>query len=91
MGYSLCGKKVHTRNQEISSTLQPQNHQETNCLAQALQHKLALEAQRVSELEGLLSGLRTSHFKSSFSEQHSADKAGSLQARNTLLTQQASL
>ena len=58
---------------------------------QALQHKLALEANRVGELEGLLSGMRTNQFKSTFSEQHSADKAGSLQARNTLLTQQASL
>ena len=57
---------------------------------QALQHKLALEANRVGELEGLLSGMRTNQFKSTFSEQHSADKAGSLQARNTLLTQQAS-
>ncbi|KAL3151587.1 Centrosomal protein 135kDa, isoform B [Trebouxia sp. C0009 RCD-2024] len=55
---------------------------------QALQHKLALEANRVGELEGLLSGMRTNQFKSTFSEQHSADKAGSLQARNTLLTQQ---
>lgn len=55
---------------------------------QALQHKLALEGNRVGELEGLLSGMRTSQFKSSFSEQHSTDKAGSLQARNTLLTQQ---
>lgn len=59
--------------------------------AQALQHKLALEANRVGELEGLLSGMRSNQFKSTFSEQHSADKAGSLQARNTLLTQQASL
>ncbi|KAL3159299.1 Centrosomal protein 135kDa, isoform B [Trebouxia sp. C0010 RCD-2024] len=55
---------------------------------QALQHKLTLEANRVGELEGLLSGMRTNQFKSTFSEQHSADKAGSLQARNTLLTQQ---
>jgi len=53
-----------------------------------VQHKLALEADRVGELEGLLSGMRTNQFKSTFSEQHSADKAGSLQARNTLLTQQ---
>lgn len=53
-----------------------------------MQHKLALEANRVGELEGLLSGMRTNQFKSTFSEQHTADKAGSLQARNTLLTQQ---
>ena len=53
-----------------------------------MQHKLALEADRVGELEGLLSGMRTNQFKSTFSEQHTADKAGSLQARNTLLTQQ---
>ena len=58
---------------------------------QALQHKLALEGNRIGELEGLLSGMRTSQFKTAFSEQHSADRAGSLQARNTLLTQQASL
>ena len=58
---------------------------------QALQHKLALEANRVGELESLLSGMRTNQFKSTFSEQHSADKAGSLQARNTLLTQQVNL
>ncbi len=56
-----------------------------------MQHKLALEANRVGELEGLLSGMRTNQFKSTFSEQHSADKAGSLQARNTLLTQQVRL
>lgn len=55
---------------------------------QALQHKLALEANRVGELEGLLSGMRTSHFKSSFTEQHTADKASILEARNTLLTEQ---
>ncbi|DBA89546.1 hypothetical protein WJX79_004564 [Trebouxia sp. C0005] len=55
---------------------------------QAVQHKLALEANRVGELEGLLSGMRTNQFKSNFSEQHTADRAGSLQARNTLLTQQ---
>jgi hypothetical protein len=53
-----------------------------------VQHKLALEANRVGELEGLLSGMRTNQFKSTFTEQHTADKAGSLQARNTLLTQQ---
>ena len=61
-----------------------------SCLGcrQGLQHKLALEANRVVELEGLLSGMRTSQFKSQYSEQHSADKAGTLQARNTLLTEQ---
>lgn len=53
-----------------------------------MQHKLALEANRVVELEGLLSGMRTSQFKSTFTEQHTADKAGTLEARNLLLTEQ---
>lgn len=61
------------------------------CCQQALQHKLALEANRVVELEGLLSGMRTSQFKSTFTEQHTADKAGVLEARNTLLTEQVTV
>ena len=53
-----------------------------------MQHKLALEANRVVELEGLLSGMRTSQFKSTFTEQHTSDKAGILDAGNLLLTEQ---
>ena len=58
---------------------------------QALQHKLALEASRMAELESLLGRMRSSQFKGEFDAQSTSERTQQLQERTTLLEEQVRL